>query len=297
MLKIRKIGLLLLLGMVAALSAASVSAWYSVNHEAEVTVSGIDGVFWVDVFAPCDAAPVLTPAELAERLPEEYLADGYRNAVNGVLDSDSYASVRLYQAGTTRVYDREDGSILFHFTTAEPASYKVAFIASDGAIRMSDVIVQTMFHTSVAIDQSVFSVSESNGFPHDVIIDESPSELPEILLFVAAMVLSIFAVLLMLRAFGYRSGKTFVAVGLFNAAVVGVVVLLLAANPNLGFPLLGALTVLFLVLVVFGQMILLSLSHPELQPSRALAYAFLANVILGLAVLYFQTNLLWFFAL
>lgn len=294
---LHKIGLILLLGIIAALSATNVSAWYSVNHEVEVTVSGIEGVFWVDMFAPCEAAPILTPAELAERLPDEYRVDPYLNAVNGVLDSDGYASVRLYRAGTMRVYDREDGAILFHFTTAEPASYKVVFIASDGAIRISDVIAQTMFHAAVGYDQSAFSVIESNGFPLDVVIDESPSELPEILLFVAAMILSIFAVLLLLRAFGYRSGKTFVAVGLFNAAVVGVVVLLLAANPNLGFPLLGALTVLFLILVVFGQMILLALSHPELRPSRALAYAFLANVILALSVLYFQTNLLWFFSL
>ncbi|MCK7485222.1 MAG: hypothetical protein MZU97_06440 [Bacillus subtilis] len=178
------------------------------------------------------------------------------------------------------------------FIENTPATYKIAVVAADGTLTVSDAFTQTMRPVTVTYDLSALSIVESDGRTIGVMIDETPVRLPEAILAVGAMlVLSVLA-LLLLRSFGYRKKETFVFIGLFNTVVIGVVVVLLTLNQDGGFPLFGALTMLFVALAVFGQMTYLSLTHPELKPSRALAYAVLANPIIAVSLLYFQANFL-----
>ncbi len=290
--------LVVLLALCAIPSIASLSAWYTIHHEVEVTVAGTASPYWVDLLVAVDEAAILDADELALLLPAEYRVDPYLEAVNGVIDPDGYASARLYAAGSMRFATWENGVVDFQFTAARPADYRVVVIRADGSVLSSERVAPTKTLMEVGYADSGFTFIESDG--HLIEIEMAGPYIDNflsILLFAAAMIASIAVVLFVLRAFGYRSKRTSVTIGLFSAVVVGVTVLLLAANANAAYPLLGALTILFLALVMFGQMMLLSLSHPELRPSRALAFAFLANAILGLSVLYFQSNLLWFFAL
>ncbi|MFA5006915.1 MAG: hypothetical protein WC509_05580 [Candidatus Izemoplasmatales bacterium] len=267
-------------------AVGTISAWYTMNRSVQVAIPEIADVHYVDLLFPVDAAPFLSPEELADRnLPEPYAESAYRDAVNGYRDADGFGSVLLY-CDEAAVVLLGDGLYRFGYRVEGSLTFKIAIIYADGSMDVSEPVTQTKPLLQASYDLTSVQYAEYDTlFP--------PADDPDawddwylersVKAFLFASLVGLVH-LVLLFAFGYRRRRTFVLTAAINQAVIAVVIFVYYVDHAFVLPVVYLLTYVAPILATVLEIKILTSGNREHPLSRALAFVGVADLLLFAAI-------------
>jgi hypothetical protein len=187
----------------------------------DVTIENVSEPYWFDLLFPCEDALVLSSEEMDTLLPEAYRSSPFSAVMNGYLDSEGYASFRLYGQKPYTITESEEHHFIYQYRTTLPFTYKLILVYSDGTSSVSNVITQTDDLAEITFDSIQYTIAEFSMNPVD-----SPS-VPDPLTIRLQRYVGYFLIfwiilctqILLFFLFGYRNKKSLVIIVGFQMLV------------------------------------------------------------------------------
>jgi len=268
-------------------SFPSVSAWMLPQRTIDVTVENVSEIYWFDLLSPCEEAPLLSSDEMDALLPETYRSSPFSAYMNGYVDSEGYASFRLYGQKPYTITEDEEHHFIYQYRANLPFTYKLILVYSDGTTSVSNVITHTDALAEISYDSILYTIEEFSMNPVDSpsVQDPSSIRLQRTVGYFLIFCMIFLVQMLLYFLFGYRKKKTFVIVAFFQILVFGIMFGLLYAQKLPMFfekPYVFMITAImfFLISVIYmKELQFYPVMFAEKRFVRAIYYVLLSNAI------------------
>ncbi len=257
-----------------------VQAWFSINRQTTVTVEGFTDPYWIDILFDCDEVTMLSNADLENRLPTSYHSLQYINALNGYIDEEGYASLRLYGPKDRYFQQLPNDSITVGYYLDGEISLKIAIVLSDGGLFVSPSFIATKFYTNIKYDAFSLDIEEADqigfSFPYEVrLIDKILDVIPLTILGPIGLILGSLFILYLI---GYRDKRILIRISAINFTVVALLSGLFILVEILGSSLYPfAVLSIVSVITVFESMYLAHFLRND-HPAKIMVYVFIINI-------------------
>jgi hypothetical protein len=248
----------------------------------DIEIIGVDQPYYFDVliYENREIEP-LDLADLEEEIENNYYQDDYpSNILNGYQDEDGFVSRTLYNGIPASLSKPDDTKEIYHVGYfSAPETFKIVIILEDDTMITSKIVDRKLFQSTMTYDLSDVDLSFNQ---HDVgvVVESIPYTYVSVSLLIR-VIITVGVELLILFAYRYRSKESYLIVGLTNLVTQTLLTIFMAIGFYVWGAFFGLFGVLILgeILVFITEIIVYGFILKEHGRSKAMGYAFIANVI------------------
>ncbi|BCR36187.1 hypothetical protein [Mariniplasma anaerobium] len=248
----------------------------------DIEIIGVDQPYYFDVLIyESNDIEILDLFDLANEIEGNYYQDDYPSDIlNGYQDEDGFVSRTLYNGIPAILSKPDDSKEIYHVGYfSAPKTFKIVIILDDDTMITSKIIDRKLFQSTMTYDLSDVDLS-FNQQDVGVLTESIPYTHVSISLLIR-VIITVGVELLILFAYNYRRKESYMIVGLTNLVTQTLLTVFMAIGFYAWGSFFGLLGVLILgeILVFITEILLYGYVLKEHSRSKAMGYAFIANVI------------------